>query len=87
MPDIPKRKNTSDRLPQKLNPIELLVKQFTQSTGTHIGCSQRQNKRYLIESKPAISPNLRQELIEQIYREDILELQDLIQRDLSHWLK
>lgn len=87
VPDVSKRKNTSDRTPQKLNPIELLVKQFTQSSGTRIDYSQLQNKPYLIESKPAVSPNLRQELIEQVYQEDILKLQDLIQRDLSHWLK
>ena len=121
VPDVSKRKNTSDRPPQKLNPIRLLVKQLTQSSAgrggdpagtefqqesatafrssggcfelaqsssTHTGCSrQAQSKRYQIESKPAISPALRKELIEQVYREDILKLQDLIQRDLSQWLK
>jgi Sulfotransferase family len=37
-------------------------------------------------TKPKLSPELRQELIE-VYRDDILKLQDLIQRDLSAWLK
>ncbi|PSF37808.1 sulfotransferase [Aphanothece hegewaldii CCALA 016] len=36
--------------------------------------------------KPQMSPEIRLQLIE-TYREDILSLQDLIQRDLSHWLK
>lgn len=35
--------------------------------------------------KPQLEPKIRSELIE-VYREDILRLQDLIQRDLSAWL-
>lgn len=35
--------------------------------------------------RPTLSPELRQEAIK-IYRDDILNLQDLIQRDLSAWL-
>jgi hypothetical protein len=34
---------------------------------------------------PSLEPDVRAELI-QIYRDDILKLQDLIQRDLSKWL-
>jgi hypothetical protein len=36
--------------------------------------------------KPSIPNDIRNELTN-IYREDILKLQDLIDRDLSHWLK
>ena len=36
--------------------------------------------------KPQLQPEVRRQFIED-YREDILRLQDLIQRDLSHWLK
>lgn len=36
-------------------------------------------------TKPSLSPEIRAQLI-QVYQEDILNLQDLIQRDLSHWL-
>lgn len=36
--------------------------------------------------RPTLSPELRQEAIE-IYRDDILHLQDLLDRDLSAWLK
>ena len=37
-------------------------------------------------TKPPLSPKIRSQLIE-IYREDIIKLQDMLQRDLSHWLK
>jgi len=36
--------------------------------------------------KPKFAPDLRAELTE-YYRQDIEQLQDLLQRDLSHWLK
>jgi hypothetical protein len=37
-------------------------------------------------TKPPLSPKIRRQLIE-VYREDIIKLQDMLQRDLSHWLK
>jgi hypothetical protein len=37
-------------------------------------------------AKPELSPQVRSNLI-QVYREDILQLQDLLQRDLSTWLE
>lgn len=36
-------------------------------------------------SKPQLSPEIRSQLVA-VFREDILQLQDLIQRDLSSWL-
>jgi hypothetical protein len=36
--------------------------------------------------KPPLSPQIRRQLIE-VYREDIIKLQDMLQRDISHWLK
>ncbi|MCM3904239.1 MAG: sulfotransferase [Pyrinomonadaceae bacterium] len=36
--------------------------------------------------KPPLSAELRRNLIK-IFREDIVKLQDMLQRDLSHWLK
>jgi hypothetical protein len=36
--------------------------------------------------RPTLSPETRQQLIES-YREDILNLQELIQRDLKGWLQ
>ncbi len=38
-----------------------------------------------VRHRPPLEPELRRELIEE-YREDILQLQDLIERDLSAWL-
>lgn len=35
--------------------------------------------------KPPLDPAVRAQLVER-YRSDVLELQDLIGRDLSHWL-
>ncbi|WP_293054640.1 MULTISPECIES: hypothetical protein [unclassified Moorena] len=42
--------------------------------------------RYLNRGKPKLAPAVRKQLIE-FYREDILQLQDLIGRDISQWLK
>lgn len=39
-----------------------------------------------LDKPPPLSPELRRQLID-VYREDILKLQDLIQRDLSMWLE
>ena len=36
--------------------------------------------------KPTLDPALRQKLLNKV-RDDVLELQDLIERDLSHWLR
>lgn len=40
----------------------------------------------LVPGKPPLSPEVRRELIQE-FRDDILKLQDLIQRDLSRWLE
>ncbi len=42
------------------------------------------NRRNLV--KPPLNEDLRRRLIE-LYREDINRLQDMLQRDLSHWLR
>ena len=39
-----------------------------------------------LSKAPSLEPEVRRELLH-IYREDILKLQDLIQRDLSAWLE
>jgi hypothetical protein len=61
---------------QKL--VKLTLKSFLPK-----GVGQRFKK--FILAKPQLSPKLRRELTE-VYREDILKLQQLISRDLSHWL-
>lgn len=37
--------------------------------------------------KPKLTKELRQQMIDEIYKDDILKLQQLLDRDLSHWLK
>lgn len=39
-----------------------------------------------LRNPPQVSPEMRRQLIE-VYREDVLKLEDLIQRDLSGWLE
>ncbi len=46
----------------------------------------RQFSRRMVVPAPPLDPDLRRELTE-FYRADILELQDLIGRDLRHWLE
>lgn len=46
----------------------------------------RQNIKNQVLVKPQLSMDVRKQLIE-VYREDILNLQDLIHRDLSKWMK
>lgn len=36
---------------------------------------------------PPLDPEIRKRLIEEVYKEDILKFQELVNRDLSHWLK
>ncbi len=78
---IPKNK-TLYQLVKKSNPLKSLFKPF-------FPASIRQNlkKDFLQKNtvKPKLAPEIRQQLTE-VYREDILNLQDLIQKDLSKWL-
>jgi hypothetical protein len=79
---IPKNKKI-DSFIKKPNIIKDLIKPF-------IPFQLRRSLRDKIEKqnlgKPSLSHHVRQELIN-IYREDILKLQDLIHRDLSKWLQ
>jgi hypothetical protein len=79
-----------NRILQKRNPLRTF---FASSLRLVLPLEKRQAIRsYLIKSNykqkeksPSLSPELRQELID-YYREDILKLQDLLQKDLSSWL-
>lgn len=66
-----------------LNPIKPVLNQLIPAKlGSNLkGYYSRQNL-----AKPKLSPEIRQQLIE-VYRDDILQLQTLIQRDLSKWLR
>ena len=57
-----------------------LTKRIRQKIKT---CINLRNENFV---KPPLLPEVRRQLI-QIFREDILKLQDLIQRDLSKWLE
>lgn len=63
----------------KTNPIKSILKPLVP------GKLRTQIKNRSL-TKPKLLPQLRQQLLEE-YREDILQLQDLIQRDLSMWLE
>lgn len=98
LPDLSVRYNVSGIPKNKvlhalmlgLNPIKPVLKTLLPSG---LGTSLRDRytdirARYFEHNlvKPQLSPELRQQLIK-TYREDILKLQDLIQRDLSKWLE
>lgn len=63
----------------RLKPITTALKPF-------LPAKLRQYIRDQILVKPQLSPEVRQQMIG-VYRDDILRLQDLIQRDLSQWLE
>ncbi|MEM8502897.1 MAG: sulfotransferase domain-containing protein [Cyanobacteria bacterium P01_D01_bin.1] len=63
----------------KDNPLKTLVRPFIP-----VGLRKSIRSQNL-KKKPALSPDIRQALIAD-YREDILQLQALIQKDLSSWL-
>ena len=67
----------------KENPLKSLVKPLlSEQVRQNIYQKVRKNN---LKGKPSLALETRQQLIE-LYREDILKLQELIQRDLSHWL-
>lgn len=68
----------------KENPIKSSLKAFVPKELRQT-IAQTVQKHNLGE-KPTLSPEIRQELIA-LYRDDILQLQDLIGRDLSQWLQ
>lgn len=79
---IPKNRFLQNLFTKK-NPIKSLVKpllpkSLRQSVLENVTKSN-------LGAKPTLSPQMRQKLIS-IYREDILKLQELIQKDLSQWL-
>ncbi len=78
---IPKNK-TINYLVARSNPFRTIAKSFLPRQVRQYMLSKVQNQNYI---KSQLPQEIRQYLI-QIYRQDILQLQDLINRDLSHWL-
>ena len=79
---IPKNK-TLDLLFSQPNPLKSFFKPLIPKS---IRQQVTNNIKQKNSIKPKVSPEIRQQLINE-YRDDILKLQDLIGRDLSHWLR
>jgi hypothetical protein len=90
VPNISEKKNVSyipkNRLLQKFlkktNIIKSIVKPLLSEKLRHRAVT---NLKIWNQSKPLLLPDIRKQLTQE-YREDILKLQDLLQKDLSHWL-
>jgi len=88
MPDVSHKYNVSlipkneimDILVTRLNPAKRVLKLYLLERFRHY------IKRQIFDKPPLLSPEFRRQLID-VYREDILQLQDLIQQDLSSWLE
>lgn len=79
---VPKSKYLNSFL-RRQNPIKKIIKPLLpEKVGRRLK-TYVHNKNLV---KPDFLPELREELIQTYFREDILKLQDLIQRDLSKWL-
>ena len=65
------------------NPLKPVIKKIIPEQTYHKVGYKIKRKLY---TKPELSSDIRKRLLE-IFRDDILKLQDLIQRDLSHWLE
>ena len=79
---IPRNRGVYNYLLKENDPIKNIVKTFLPES------IRRPIVNRLIQRslhKPQLSPQLRHQLTQE-YRDDILQLQDLIQRDLTHWL-
>lgn len=95
VPDISTRYNVSGVAKYKLvhnvllrpNPIKSLSKLILKTLiGNERKVAIGQKLRSNLLKKPAMKTETR-EYLKKVFREDILALQDLIDRDLSHWLK
>jgi Sulfotransferase domain len=90
LPDISVKHNISGMPKNKLlhdffakpNPVRLALRPLLPA---ELRKQMRVNVNNQNLSKPQLSPEIREQLIP-VFREDILQLQDLIQRDLSAWL-
>lgn len=80
---VPRNKNWHTFL-TKPNPIKASMKPFVSARLRRRLKHGLKNRN--LDEPPQLSPETRRQLIE-VYREDVSRLQDLIQRDLSHWLE
>lgn len=81
---IPKNKGLHTFLRKEHDPIKFILKPLIPKELRRRIMLSLHNRN--LDKPPLLAPELRRQLIE-VYREDILKLQNLIQRDLSTWLK
>ncbi len=93
VPDMSTKHNTTSHIPKNQSLYNLMTKQsiIKDVLRSIIPAKIRQPMaakvyRKNLEPPKSLAPEIRQQLIP-IFSEDILKLQDLIQRDLSHWLE
>lgn len=79
---VPKNKTWHKFLSQS-NPIKSILKPLIPSS---LRNSVREDLKQRNLGQPSFKPEIRRQLIE-IYRQDIIKLEGLIQRDLSQWLE
>jgi hypothetical protein len=80
---IPKNKALHEFLRAENHPIKNILKPLIPKNFRRDVMLNLHNNN--LEKAPPLAPDIRKELTE-LYREDILKLQDLIQQDLSKWL-
>ncbi len=82
MPDLSKKHNVSG-VPK--NKLWRFVRENLQWSKYMLPSKIQQKIKKNVLNRPPFPPALRQQLMV-LYRDDILQLQELIQRDLTHWL-
>ncbi|MUL39031.1 sulfotransferase family protein [Gloeocapsopsis dulcis] len=80
---IPKNKALHKFLRIEKHPIKTILKPLIPKNLRRNVMLKLHNNN--LEKAPPLSPDIRKQLVE-LYREDILQLQDLLQKDLSRWL-
>jgi Sulfotransferase family len=81
---IPRSRTLHMLLGSRCHPIKTVLRPFVPSRWR---LTIRERVRHMnLHPPPPLYPALRRQLVE-VYREDILNLQDLLGRDLTHWLQ
>jgi hypothetical protein len=80
---LPRHRGLNDYL-SRPRPSKRLIKRLIPS-GLLRPVSDGIRRLNQTQAKPAVPAELRRQLID-LYRDDIIKLQDILQRDLSHWL-
>ena len=84
---IPKSKLLYNTLEGVRNQFNSLVRPYVPDRLLHVAHDYYSKIRVQTLSKPPIVPQMLKEKLLELYRDDIFQLQDLLQRDLSAWLE